>query len=196
LIRKIILVVAAVALITSGCGLSRQAHDISSTSNTDNNVASDTGKGSTLKIVNAEGVSGQTNLTEFVQSAKKHPKDAKAQFMAAKSEFANGSSSLAVTYYKKAIQLDPKYVDAYNNLGNVYLRSMNDPNHALPYYQEATKLDPTYGFAWLGFAQSQQALNQPSAAASTLRNALKKVSKSDPAYSTLNQVLQQLGQSQ
>ncbi|MBD2644553.1 tetratricopeptide repeat protein, partial [Aphanizomenon sp. FACHB-1401] len=63
----------------------------------------------------------------------------------------------AVTAYQKAIELDPNYAIAYNNLGNaLYYQKKLDG--AVTAYQKAIELDPNYAIAYnnLGNALSDQ----------------------------------------
>ncbi len=64
-----------------------------------------------------------------------------------------GEYNEAETYYKKAIQMDPKAANAYNNLGAIYLRKRQF-EAAIPLFHEAVKLDKNYAdpFGNLGAA--------------------------------------------
>ncbi|MBA4421393.1 MAG: hypothetical protein C0391_09620 [Anaerolinea sp.] len=53
----------------------------------------------------------------------------------------------ALREYNQAIQLDPKYVYAYNNRGNVY-KAKGDLDAALREYNQAIQLDPKYVYAY------------------------------------------------
>lgn len=55
----------------------------------------------------------------------------------------------AIEDYRKAIELDPTYADAYNNLGNA-LRSANQGAEAIQNYQKAIDLDPNHVDAYNG----------------------------------------------
>jgi len=52
----------------------------------------------------------------------------------------------AVSFYKMAIQEDPRFVEAYDNLGRVY-RGMNMPDSAIYYYDKSLELFPKGEFA-------------------------------------------------
>lgn len=54
-----------------------------------------------------------------------------------------GEYNEAEIYYKKAIQMDPKAANAYNNLGAIYLRKKQF-DAAIPLFHEAVKLDKNY----------------------------------------------------
>ncbi len=52
--------------------------------------------------------------------------------------------SKAIQAYQKVIELDPTYVEAYNNLGIIY-QTMGDAKGAFEAYQKATEINPRYG---------------------------------------------------
>lgn len=75
-----------------------------------------------------------------------------------------GQLNEAITEYDKAIQLDPKMVQVYNNRGNAYL-DLGQPQRAIPDYDEAIRLNPNYaaaysnrGFAYINQGQHQRAI--------------------------------------
>jgi len=51
--------------------------------------------------------------------------------------------SKAIQAYRKVIELDPTYVEAYNNLGILY-QMMGDMDRALGAYQKSTEINPRY----------------------------------------------------
>jgi tetratricopeptide (TPR) repeat protein len=51
--------------------------------------------------------------------------------------------SKAIQAYQKVIELDPSYVEAYNNLGIIY-QMMGDGDRAFGAYQKSTEIDPGY----------------------------------------------------
>jgi Tfp pilus assembly protein PilF len=52
--------------------------------------------------------------------------------------------SKAIQAYQKVIELDPTYLEAYNNLGIIH-QTMGDSKSALGAYQKATEINPRYG---------------------------------------------------
>ena len=54
----------------------------------------------------------------------------------------------AITDYNKAIELDPKYVHAYNNRGRAYADNKKDYDRAITDYNKAIELDPKYVHAY------------------------------------------------
>jgi Tfp pilus assembly protein PilF len=51
--------------------------------------------------------------------------------------------SKAIVAYQKVIELDPAYVEAYNNLGIIY-QTLGDAKSALGAYQKSTEINPRY----------------------------------------------------
>ncbi|MFH1519701.1 MAG: tetratricopeptide repeat protein [Candidatus Omnitrophota bacterium] len=49
----------------------------------------------------------------------------------------------ALSYYQKAVQLDPKFAQAYNDIGVIY-ETLGENDKALEAYQKALKVDPEY----------------------------------------------------
>jgi len=68
-------------------------------------------------------------------------------FRKAKSFASMGMYHEAVGYYRKALTLSPKFAEAYNELGNVYLIQGNI-EEALSCYRRATLFKPFYAKAW------------------------------------------------
>jgi tetratricopeptide (TPR) repeat protein len=59
----------------------------------------------------------------------------------------NGFNELAIEYYQKAIDLNPNYAMAYNNMGNAYYGQENY-KEAIRCYQKAIDLNPNYATAY------------------------------------------------
>ncbi len=59
----------------------------------------------------------------------------------------NGDIQGAIDDYTKAIEIDPKYVDAYNNRGNAR-STLGDKQGAIADYNKAIELNPTYARAY------------------------------------------------
>jgi hypothetical protein len=73
-----------------------------------------------------------------------HPEDAEVLFSLGLAEKRQGHYSAAEEFYKKAIQQDPKFSEAFSNLGNVYL-AQKQTSLAVQAYEQATNLNPTRG---------------------------------------------------
>jgi tetratricopeptide (TPR) repeat protein len=54
-----------------------------------------------------------------------------------------GDFSKAIQAYQKVIELDPTYIEAYNNLGVIY-QMLGDVDRALGFYQKSTEINPRY----------------------------------------------------
>ncbi|CAA7599614.1 Tetratricopeptide repeat-containing domain protein [Acididesulfobacillus acetoxydans] len=139
----------------------------------------------TIASPGAEKYAGDTAWKNYVKKAEGNPKDAAAQVDAAVASFVNKKYTDAVTYYKKAIALDPKNAQYPAYLGNVYFWGLNNPALAESYYRKAVQLDPTYGDGWFLLGRFYVAEGKKSEAKSVLSEGLKKVPKSSPQYARL-----------
>lgn len=174
----------------AGCGTTSNNTSAAQSNATSNNtVTKTTSSGGKVMIVGGASYSGSANLKKYEDTAKNKPSSAEAQIQAGISAHVNGNDDLAIQYYKKAIQLDPKNGVAYNNIGNIYFRDKNDAKGAIPYYQNATKVQPTYVYGWWNLALVQQKLGQKDAMKQTVEQGMKVVPKSDPNYKNLASLL-------
>jgi tetratricopeptide (TPR) repeat protein len=73
-----------------------------------------------------------------------HPNDPEVLFSLGLAEKRQGRYPEAEEFYRKAIQLDPKFSEAFSNLGNVYL-AQKQTALAINSYQQATDLNPSKG---------------------------------------------------
>ena len=62
-----------------------------------------------------------------------------------------GDYNKALSFYQKAIELNPDYVVAYNDLGIIY-EKLKLPNEAEKMYKKAIELDPQYAGAYTNLA--------------------------------------------
>ena len=67
-----------------------------------------------------------------------------------------GEIPKAISYYERAIKIDPYYLNALNNLGVVFT-VLGEISKAISYYERAIKIDPNNAktFYNLGNAQKQ-----------------------------------------
>ena len=61
----------------------------------------------------------------------------------------------AIRFYKRALFLEPRFAEAWNNLANAY-NMINEPHNALEAFDKAIAIDDEYGKALFGKAQHQQ----------------------------------------
>ena len=73
-----------------------------------------------------------------------HPDDSEVLFSLGLVEKRQGHYPEAEEFYRKAIQQDPKFSEAFSNLGNVYL-AQKQTALAIASYQQATDLNPNRG---------------------------------------------------
>lgn len=143
-------------------------------------------------MIGAAPYQGQAKLKQFEQAASRSPNSENAQMQAGISAHVNGNDAMAITYYKKALVINPNNGEAYNNIGNIYLRDYKQPQQALPFYRKATQVAPTYGYGWWNLAITYQQLKQVTAAKQAATQGLAKIAKSDPAYKGLKATLASL----
>jgi tetratricopeptide (TPR) repeat protein len=73
-----------------------------------------------------------------------HPDDPEVLFSLGLAAKRQGRYPEAEEFYRKAVQLDPKFSEAFSNLGNVYL-AQKQTALAINSYQQATDLNPSQG---------------------------------------------------
>ncbi|MCI0183449.1 hypothetical protein MM817_01726 [Acidibacillus sp. S0AB] len=199
-IKNKLLGIGAAGLITAmsltGCGTTTTTSTsptttVPSTTNSNkpqNNVVVKNPNGTESVIVGGSTYKGAAKLKHFESLAQSQPTNEQAQINAALSANVNSHPHLAISYYEKAIKIAPTDAIPYNNIGNIYLRTLGQPQKALPYYQKATQVNPTYAYGWWNLALCQGQLKNITAEKQTLQQALKTIPKSDPLYSTIKQL--------
>jgi len=62
----------------------------------------------------------------------------------------------AIEYFRKAIELDPKYASPWNNMGGAY-GALGDHNKEIEYCRKAIEIDPKDAYPWnnMGFAYNE-----------------------------------------
>jgi len=86
----------------------------------------------------------QENLTELQKQARMY-REQGLNFQEM------GNLEAALSLYQKAIELDPTYAVAYNDLGVIY-ETFESPDRAEQSYLQAVKIDPTYLSAYTNLA--------------------------------------------
>jgi Flp pilus assembly protein TadD len=110
----------------------------------DSLYVSDIARPVTVRVESSYKISTATNETGPVSVKRlshKIPKAAKKAFDEAARKAEKGQTLEAVALLQKAIQLDPEYVEALNNLGARYIL-IGDHERAIPHLMKAIEIDP------------------------------------------------------
>ena len=173
------LLITAVVLLTiaalSGCAQSSQSQsEVNATAKNDsmNNTSSN-------KLNTAHQVWSEITVPKYVllrneQKAIEEPNNYQDQISAAISYHLQGNDKEAIAYYKKAIQINPDSGKPYNNIGNIYLRFLHEPQVAISYYEKAIKVQPGDGYGWLNLAMAQKQVENVAGAKWAVQNGLKR----------------------
>lgn len=78
----------------------------------------------------------------------------------------------AVVAYHRAIELNPEYDIAHNNLGVIYLDGLGLPEEALSYFKTAVEINPNYTLSYFNAGRCAQMLNRNNEAANYYQMAL------------------------
>ncbi|WP_367305646.1 tetratricopeptide repeat protein [Alicyclobacillus acidocaldarius] len=200
--RKLVVSAGCAALmagLVAGCGTANNTTNSANTAVQSPAAKSNTTvvqQGHNNLVVAPTSVVGSANLKRLTAIADKEPSNFEAQLNAAQSASANGNTALAIQYFKRAVQANPKSGLALTALGNMYRERENQPKEAIPYYQKSIQVDPSYGWAYWQLAQAYLTLKETSLAKQTLEEGLKNVSKKDTAYADIQSALAQLNGSQ
>lgn len=84
----------------------------------------------------------------------------------------------AISYYKKAIDVDPKSHVPYNGIGEVYRDTKKDMNESMTWYQKTLAINPTERKACFGMGYCLNNLGKYSEAANYLKTAVQQ----EPTY--------------
>ena len=103
---------------------------------------------------------------------KAHPDSASAHHIYGSALQCLGNMDMAITEYKKAIQIDPKFTDAHYFLGNIY-QLTGQPELAAESFEKAVKLNPNFFEALNNLGAVLVDLHRPIEAKKVLDKALK-----------------------
>lgn len=78
----------------------------------------------------------------------------------------------AIVSYHRAIELNPEYEIAHNNLGVIYLDGIGAPDEAASYFKKAVELNPNYTLAYFNAGRALQAMGEFNEAAGFYQMAL------------------------
>lgn len=121
-----------------------------------------------------------------------HPEDSRVLNLGAIACFETGDASTAVALLESAVKLEPDFVDAYNNLGNV-LKATGDLLRAEAAYRKAIDLAPMYFDARFNLGIVLEAMGRPGEARDTYKSALDIQPDFLPAYLNTGNALKALG---
>ncbi len=99
-------------------------------------------------------------------------KDSKIYSRLAMAYWEKNSVQDAIDCYNLAIEVDKNYDIAHNNLGVIYLDSLNDTERALSCFVEAVDLNPDYMLAHFNLGRCYASLNRKVEAATELQKAI------------------------
>ncbi|MDJ0555554.1 MAG: tetratricopeptide repeat protein [Microcoleaceae cyanobacterium MO_207.B10] len=85
---------------------------------------------------------------------------------------AMGKLQEALDWYKKALEIQPDFVEVYANLGTIFAQQ-RQWEQAISYYRKAISVKPDFAGAYRNLAKIYTQINQPLAAAECLYQALK-----------------------
>ncbi len=102
-----------------------------------------------LKLIKQGDLNQAESKLQQVTAAT--PGDAKAHFLLGATLYNKKQYPEAIAAYKKAIDVDPKFIEAYNNIGNTY-RDMNQPQEAITWYEKAIQVDPGFAYPYTNLA--------------------------------------------
>ncbi|MCK5365356.1 MAG: tetratricopeptide repeat protein, partial [Gammaproteobacteria bacterium] len=121
-----------------------------------------------------------------------HPEDPRALNLGAIACFQTDDAVTATALLETAIKLQPDFVDAHNNLGNV-LKAQGDFIRAETAYRHALELAPTYFDALFNLGIVLEAMGRPGEARDTYGKALDIKPDFLPAYLNTGNALKALG---
>ncbi len=124
----------------------------------------------------------------------KHRVPAKARRELARSEqqYRKGHLQASIEHLKKAIEIDPAYMEAHNNLGARYI-ALGDNERAVPHLQTALQLDPTSDFAQLNLSLALYFLKRCDQAEQSARAAVRLTPQLPKAHYLLGLILEAEG---
>uniref|UniRef100_A0A674GQ59 dolichyl-phosphate-mannose--protein mannosyltransferase n=1 Tax=Taeniopygia guttata TaxID=59729 RepID=A0A674GQ59_TAEGU len=98
-----------------------------------------------------------------------------------------GNQSAAIKYYREAVRLNPKYVHAMNNLGNI-LKERNELHEAEELLSLAVQIQPDFAAAWMNLGIVQNSLRRFEEAEQSYWTAIKHRKKYPDCYYNLGRL--------
>jgi tetratricopeptide (TPR) repeat protein len=128
-------------------------------------------------------------LTEILQRGRETPR---VLMLVGHIHLQSNRLAEAEHYFRKALALDPKYSQAWSELGAVY-EARQDLPKALASFEKALSFEPDAAYILLNAAQAAEKLNEPAKAGQYYRNALTVDSKNADAANGLGLLLAKQG---
>ncbi|KAM6448586.1 protein O-mannosyl-transferase TMTC4 isoform 1-T1 [Liasis olivaceus] len=115
------------------------------------------------------------------------PLNAKVHYNVGKNLADNGNQSAAISYYREAVRLNPKYVHAMNNLGNI-LKEKNELHEAEELLSLAVQIQPDFAAAWMNLGIVQNSLRRYEEAEESYWTAIRHRKKYPDCYYNLGRL--------
>ena len=113
-------------------------------------------------------VSGTISVARLQHKVAKH---AKKEYDKAEKKLKDGDVNSSLTHLLKAVEIDPEYMEAHNNLGSRYVM-LNQFDLALSAFRRALQLDPSATMVHLNMAVALMATQQNKEAEDVARRVL------------------------
>ncbi len=119
-----------------------------------------------------ENENAEASIKYYNMSLQEGVKDSKIYSRLAMAYWQNNHIEDAINGYKQAINEDENYDVAYNNLGVIYLDSINDIQRALDCFEKAVELKPDYMLAHFNLGRCYDMMNLKIEAAKEYQKAI------------------------
>ncbi|MGB3512047.1 MAG: tetratricopeptide repeat protein [Microcoleaceae cyanobacterium] len=119
---------------------------------------------------------------------KQHPKSAKKYYSSGKISALQGDLELAITSYRKALEIDPYFTEIYYSLADI-LVNQNRPEEAVNIYKQAIKIQPNLWKAHHNLANLLQEMGDLDAAVTIYNQSIKLNPKFSWSYHNLGETL-------
>lgn len=103
---------------------------------------------------------------------------------------------ISIKHFKQAAKIYPRYSDAWNNLGEVFLLVLNEPDSAVQYFEKAVETNPRFTAAFYNLGYTYQVTDQPEKAIPQYEKALELEPYEVRAMSNLAKLYQQTGETE
>ncbi|MFH1120793.1 MAG: tetratricopeptide repeat protein [Bacteroidota bacterium] len=103
-------------------------------------------------------------------------------------------ANICITHFKRATKVYPVYADAWNNLGEVYVLILNEPDSAIQYFKKAVDANPEFTAAYYNLGYTYQVTDQAEKAIPEYEKALELEPYEIRAMSNLAQLYHKTGQ--